>query len=315
MVSAPQIDNTSPKGYGPHSDLVGTYLNGIKRTQLLTREQEAELAQRIEAGLFAEQLLAEGTDRYDHADLRAIADIGKAAKKELLEANLRLVVSIAKRYTGRGLALLDLIQEGNIGLIRAVEKFDHTPGFKFSTYATWWIRQAISRALGEQSRTIRIPARVLDRVQRVTRTRRALAAELGYDPTHAEIARDLEIPVSEVIELLSYDCEPISLDQTVGDQGDRPLWEILRQPDNPDDDEGAGRALRGEIDTVLATLTPREQEVIRLRFGLDGGRERTFEEVGRVCGVTRERARQIEKRTMLKLRDPEVSGSLLTYAS
>ncbi|PXY36622.1 RNA polymerase subunit sigma [Prauserella flavalba] len=314
MVSVPQIDNTSQAGHGPHSDLVGTYLNGIRRTQLLTREQEAELAQRIEAGLFAEQLLAEGTDRYDHADLRAIAGIGRAAKKELLEANLRLVVSIAKRYTGRGLALLDLIQEGNIGLIRAVEKFDHTPGFKFSTYATWWIRQSINRALGEQSRTIRIPARVLDRVQRVTRTRRALATELGYDPTHAEIARDLEIPVSEVIELLSYDCEPISLDQTVGDQGDRPLWEILRQPESPADDS-AGKALRGEIDTVLATLTPREQEVIRLRFGLDGGRERTFEEVGRVCGVTRERARQIEKRTMLKLRDPEVSRSLLTYAS
>ncbi|WP_245959825.1 sigma-70 family RNA polymerase sigma factor [Prauserella flavalba] len=313
-MSVPQIDNTSQAGHGPHSDLVGTYLNGIRRTQLLTREQEAELAQRIEAGLFAEQLLAEGTDRYDHADLRAIAGIGRAAKKELLEANLRLVVSIAKRYTGRGLALLDLIQEGNIGLIRAVEKFDHTPGFKFSTYATWWIRQSINRALGEQSRTIRIPARVLDRVQRVTRTRRALATELGYDPTHAEIARDLEIPVSEVIELLSYDCEPISLDQTVGDQGDRPLWEILRQPESPADDS-AGKALRGEIDTVLATLTPREQEVIRLRFGLDGGRERTFEEVGRVCGVTRERARQIEKRTMLKLRDPEVSRSLLTYAS
>ncbi|MFF5986427.1 sigma-70 family RNA polymerase sigma factor [Prauserella flavalba] len=313
-MSVPQIDNTSQPGHGPHSDLVGTYLNGIRRTQLLTREQEAELAQRIEAGLFAEQLLAEGTDRYDHADLRAIAGIGRAAKKELLEANLRLVVSIAKRYTGRGLALLDLIQEGNIGLIRAVEKFDHTPGFKFSTYATWWIRQSINRALGEQSRTIRIPARVLDRVQRVTRTRRALATELGYDPTHAEIARDLEIPVSEVIELLSYDCEPISLDQTVGDQGDRPLWEILRQPESPADDS-AGKALRGEIDTVLATLTPREQEVIRLRFGLDGGRERTFEEVGRVCGVTRERARQIEKRTMLKLRDPEVSRSLLTYAS
>ncbi|WP_307831806.1 sigma-70 family RNA polymerase sigma factor [Prauserella cavernicola] len=314
-MSAPQIDRTPPTSQGPNSDLVGTYLNGLKRTQLLSREQEAELAKRIEAGLFAEHLLAEGTDSYDHGELHELAELGRAAKKELLEANLRLVVSIAKRYTGRGLALLDLIQEGNIGLIRAVEKFDHTPGFKFSTYATWWIRQAVSRALGEQSRTIRIPARVVDRVQRVSRARRALAADLGYDPNHSELADELDVPVTEVIELLSYDTEPISLDQTVGDQGDRPLWEVLRAPDGSEGESPAGRALRGEIDSVLAMLTEREQQVIRLRFGLDGGRERTFEEVGRVCGVTRERARQIEKRTMLKLRDPEVSQSLLSYAS
>ncbi|SFB40532.1 RNA polymerase nonessential primary-like sigma factor [Amycolatopsis marina] len=286
-------------------DLVGTYLHGISRTRLLTRSEEATLARRIEAGLYADRLLSEGQDRYDEAELRIVAQDGRAAKKRLLEANLRLVVSIAKRYTGRGLALLDLIQEGNIGLIRAVEKFDYTPGFKFSTYATWWIRQAITRAMAEQSRTIRIPLRVVEKVNRVNRTRRAMSIQLQREPTHSEIAEELAVPVHEVLELLSFEQEPLSLDQDFGEATNRPLAEQIANDSRPDSaDTISNRVLRREVDGLLARLTPREQHMLRLRFGLDGSRPRTLDEVGRECGVTRERVRQIEKRTLAKLRTP-----------
>ncbi|WP_030434015.1 sigma-70 family RNA polymerase sigma factor [Actinoplanes subtropicus] len=261
------LDATDERGVS--ADLVRAYLNGIGRTRLLTAVEEVELSKRIEAGLYAEEKLAEAGD-----DLAPLLEIivaeGKAAKNHLLEANLRLVVSIAKRYTGRGMAFLDLIQEGNLGLIRAVEKFDYTKGYKFSTYATWWIRQAITRAMADQARTIRIP---------------------------------------------SYDREPVSLDQAVGEDGESALGDFVAAVDsgNPANSIGQGE-LRNEVEIVLATLSERESAVIRLRFGLDDGRQRTLDEVGREFGLSRERIRQIEKVTMLKLRDPERASRLEAYA-
>ncbi|MEU7849930.1 RNA polymerase sigma factor SigB [Micromonospora parva] len=310
------LDATDERGIS--TDLVRAYLNGIGRTKLLTAAQEVDLARRIEAGLFADEKLATCTpvSAELRADLELIVAEGRAAKDHLLEANLRLVVSIAKRYTGRGMAFLDLIQEGNLGLIRAVEKFDYAKGYKFSTYATWWIRQAITRAMADQARTIRIPVHMVEQVNRMVRARRELAVTLGREPTVAEVARALEIPEIQVIELISYDREPVSLDQAVGDDGESALGDFVASvdPRTEPGDAAAQGELRNEVSIVLSTLSQREQEVIRLRFGLDDGRQRTLDEVGREFGLSRERIRQIEKVTLLKLRAPERAQRLEAYA-
>jgi RNA polymerase primary sigma factor/RNA polymerase nonessential primary-like sigma factor len=301
--------------HGVLGDPVRAYLNGIGRRRLLTAEQEVELARRIEAGLYAAYRLERDTCGADRrGDLAAVAAEGRAARDHLLEANLRLVVSIAKRYTGRGLALLDLIQEGNLGLIRAVEKFDYTKGYKFSTYATWWIRQAITRAMADQARTIRIPVHMVERVNRMARVRRELAATLGREPTTAQIAAELGVTELEVIELISYDREPVSLDQTVGEDGESELGDFVADPGPGPVDHATTGQLRSEVEIVLATLSQREQAVIRLRFGLDDGRVRTLDEVGRECGLSRERIRQIEKGGLLKLRHPSRARQLEAYA-
>ncbi|KAB1931680.1 sigma-70 family RNA polymerase sigma factor [Micromonospora sp. ALFpr18c] len=310
------LDATDERGIS--TDLVRAYLNGIGRTKLLTAAQEVDLARRVEAGLFADEKLATCTPVSEElrADLELIVAEGRAAKDHLLEANLRLVVSIAKRYTGRGMAFLDLIQEGNLGLIRAVEKFDYAKGYKFSTYATWWIRQAITRAMADQARTIRIPVHMVEQVNRMVRARRELAVTLGREPTVAEVARALEIPELQVIELISYDREPVSLDQAVGDDGESALGDFVAavDPRTEPGDAAAQGELRNEVSIVLATLSQREQAVIRLRFGLDDGRQRTLDEVGREFGLSRERIRQIEKVTLLKLRAPERAQRLEAYA-
>ena len=302
---------------GVSADLVRAYLNGIGRTKLLTAAQEVDLARRIEAGLFAEEKLgaADGLPADLRADLGVVAAEGRAAKAHLLEANLRLVVSIAKRYTGRGMAFLDLIQEGNLGLIRAVEKFDYTKGYKFSTYATWWIRQAITRAMADQARTIRIPVHMVEQVNRMVRARRDLSGSLGHEPSVAEVARALGVEEFQVIELISYDREPVSLDQAVGEDGESALGDFVARVDPREEpaDTVSNGMLRNEVEIVLATLSQREQAVIRLRFGLDDGRQRTLDEVGREFGLSRERIRQIEKVTLLKLRHPSRSQKLRDY--
>ena len=302
---------------GVSADLVRAYLNGIGRTKLLSAEQEVELARRIEAGLYAEEILPTVSDADLATDLRTVVREGRAAKDHLLEANLRLVVSIAKRYTGRGMAFLDLIQEGNLGLIRAVEKFDYTKGYKFSTYATWWIRQAITRAMADQARTIRIPVHMVEQVNRMVRARRDLAVALGREPVVAEIAAALGVEDFQVIELISYDREPVSLDQAVGEDGESALGDFVARVDPREEpaDSVTGGMLREEVEIVLATLSQREQAVIRLRFGLDDGRQRTLDEVGREFGLSRERIRQIEKVTLLKLRHPSRAKRLEAYAS
>jgi RNA polymerase sigma factor (sigma-70 family) len=307
---------------GITADLVRAYLNGIGRTKLLTAEQEVELARRVEAGLFAEECRANGSyagrelDVQLGADLDVIIAEGRAAKAHLLEANLRLVVSIAKRYTGRGMAFLDLIQEGNLGLIRAVEKFDYTKGYKFSTYATWWIRQAITRAMADQARTIRIPVHMVEQVNRMVRMRRDLSTTLGREPTVAEIAKALDLEDFQVLELISFDREPVSLDQTVGEDGESALGDFVARVDPREEpgDSVTNGMLRTDVEIVLATLSQREQAVIRLRFGLDDGRQRTLDEVGREFGLSRERIRQIEKVTLLKLRHPSRATRLQAYA-
>jgi RNA polymerase sigma factor (sigma-70 family) len=304
---------------GVSADLVRAYLNGIGRTKLLTAVQEVVLAKQIEAGLFAEEKLAADppVPASLRCDLEIVAAQGRAAKDHLLEANLRLVVSIAKRYTGRGMAFLDLIQEGNLGLIRAVEKFDYAKGYKFSTYATWWIRQAITRAMADQARTIRIPVHVVEQVNRMVRARRDLATTLGREPTVAEVAGTLGVPEFQIIELISYDREPVSLDQAVGEDGESALGDFVAAVDRREQsgDAASRGLLRNDVEIVLSTLSRREQAVIRLRFGLDDGRQRTLDEVGREFGLSRERIRQIEKVTLLKLRQPDRSQRLEAYAS
>ncbi len=317
---------------GLSADLVRAYLNGIGRTPLLTAAGEVDLAKRIEAGLFAEQRLAasgfhrqagqhdavprdarlQEEDAQLQEDLETIVAEGMAAKTQLLEANLRLVVSIAKRYTGRGMPLLDLIQEGNLGLIRAVEKFDYTKGYKFSTYATWWIRQAITRAMADQARTIRIPVHVVEHLNRLVRARRDLANRLGREPRYDELAGAVGLPPWQVVELLGYDREPISLDHPIGADQDTTLADLITADAGPADTRNA-MLLRHAVTDVLATLTEREQAVIRLRYGLDDGHQRTLDEVGHAFGLSRERIRQIEKTTLLKLRDPSRSHQLAAY--
>jgi len=304
------------------ADSVRAYLKQIGKVPLLNAEQEVELAKRIEAGLYAGERLRASADgeeklRTDmHRDLMWISRDGERAKNHLLEANLRLVVSLAKRYTGRGMAFLDLIQEGNLGLIRAVEKFDYTKGYKFSTYATWWIRQAITRAMADQARTIRIPVHMVEVINRMVRVRRDLATALNREPTAAEIAEALETDVVTVLELVGYDREPVSLDQAVGPDGDGVLGDFVATDatNHAMADAVVDRQLRSEVEIVLATLSRREREVIRLRFGLDDGRSRTLEEVGLEFGLSRERIRQIEKTTLLKLRAPDRAHRLEAYA-
>jgi RNA polymerase sigma factor (sigma-70 family) len=311
----PLVDLDATDERGISADLVRAYLNGIGRTRLLTAVEEVTLSKRIEAGLYAEEKLADASSDLVPL-LKIISTEGRAAKNHLLEANLRLVVSIAKRYTGRGMAFLDLIQEGNLGLIRAVEKFDYTKGYKFSTYATWWIRQAITRAMADQARTIRIPVHMVEQVNRMVRSRRDLAVSMGREPSIAEIAAAMGVPEFQVIELISYDREPVSLDQAVGEDGESALGDFVAAVDvrgEPGNSVAQGE-LRSEVEIVLSTLSERESAVIRLRFGLDDGRQRTLDEVGREFGLSRERIRQIEKVTMLKLRDPARAGRLEAYA-
>jgi RNA polymerase primary sigma factor len=296
------------------TDIVRSYLNGIGRTKLLTAEQEVTLAKRIEAGLYAEELLTRNPAHVDRCDLAIIVTEGRAAKNHLLEANLRLVVSLAKRYTGRGMAFLDLIQEGNLGLIRAVEKFDYTKGYKFSTYATWWIRQAITRAMADQARTIRIPVHMVEVINKLGRIQRELLQDLGREPTPEELAKEMDITPEKVLEIQQYAREPISLDQTIGDEGDSQLGDFIEDSEAVVAvDAVSFSLLQDQLQQVLQTLSEREAGVVRLRFGLTDGQPRTLDEIGQVYGVTRERIRQIESKTMSKLRHPSRSQVLRDY--
>jgi RNA polymerase primary sigma factor len=297
-------------------DPVRMYLKEIGKVPLLTGPQEVSLAKRIEAGLDAVDRVAQEPELTDaqRASLRAVSRDGELAKRQLTEANLRLVVSIAKRYVGRGMALLDLIQEGNLGLIRAVEKFDYTKGFKFSTYATWWIRQAITRAIADQARTIRIPVHMVETMNKVMRIQRQLLQELGREPTVDEIAAKVELTPDRVREIQRLGQEPVSLETPVGDDDDSFLGDFVEDPNATAPATAAARALLTEaIEEALEELNDRERQVVRLRFGLDDGQVRTLEEVGREFGVTRERIRQIESKTLAKLRHPTRSQRLRDY--
>ncbi len=333
----------SDSGGGGVTDSVRMYLREIGRVPLLTGDQEISLARRIQVGMAAELMLADTAAIVGHED-PAPADVivdethpetclplaakvvlsdselrrlgrdkrdGELARHELTQANLRLVVSIAKRYVGRGMSLLDLIQEGNLGLMRAVEKFDHEKGFKFSTYATWWIRQAITRAIADQARTIRIPVHMVESINRVKRTQRQLAQEFEREPTLAELAERCELPESRVEEIMRISQDPLSLDSPVGDEDDSFLGDFIEDPKAAAPADAVARHLLTDaVVEILDELNPREQEVVRLRFGIDDGRPRTLEEVGRQFGVTRERIRQIEAKTLAKLRHPQRSEKL-----
>ncbi|OHV38249.1 RNA polymerase subunit sigma-70 [Pseudofrankia sp. EUN1h] len=298
------------------ADLVRMYLREIGRVPLLNAAQEVELSKRVEAGLFAEHKLATaeelGTDL--RRDLKQLVRDGEAAKQQLVSANLRLVVSVAKKYSGRGMTLLDLVQEGNLGLIRAVEKFDYAKGYKFSTYATWWIRQAIGRALADQARTIRIPVHVVEQINKITRLQRQLVSTLGREPTDEELALELDMPLEQVVELRRYAQDTVSLETGVGDDGDSVLGDFIEDADatSPADAASYG-AMQDEIDNVLGNLSPREREVMRLRFGLADGKQHTLAEVGNRLGLTRERIRQIERDTLRELRKPAVAGRLREF--
>ncbi len=306
-----------PSGPGEGSfDPVRMYLKEIGKVPLLTGPQEVSLAKRIEAGLDAVDRVAQEPALSDaqRASLRAVSRDGELAKRQLTEANLRLVVSIAKRYVGRGMALLDLIQEGNLGLIRAVEKFDYTKGFKFSTYATWWIRQAITRTIADQARTIRIPVHMVETMNKVMRVQRQLLQELSREPTVDEIAAKVELTPDRVREIQRLGQEPVSLETPVGDDDDSFLGDFVEDPNATAPATAAARALLTEaIEEALEELNDRERQVVRLRFGLDDGQVRTLEEVGREFGVTRERIRQIESKTLAKLRHPTRSQRLRDY--
>ena len=302
------------------ADSVRAYLKQIGKVALLTAEEEVSLAKRIEAGLYAQYKIdqaKEAGERLAHAqrrDLREISRDGQRAKNHLLEANLRLVVSLAKRYTGRGMAFLDLIQEGNLGLIRAVEKFDYSKGYKFSTYATWWIRQAITRAMADQARTIRIPVHMVEVINKLGRIQRELLQDLGREPTPEELAREMDITEEKVLEIQQYAREPISLDQTIGDEGDSQLGDFIEDSEAVIAvDAVSFTLLQDQLGDVLETLSEREAGVVRLRFGLTDGMPRTLDEIGQVYGVTRERIRQIESKTMSKLRHPSRSQVLRDY--
>ncbi|MEU0659723.1 RNA polymerase sigma factor [Streptomyces lavendulocolor] len=303
-------------GGGPSSDLFRQYLREIGRIPLLTAAEEVELARRVEAGLFAEEKLA-GTPDLDSQlalDLDRLVVMGRMAKRRLIEANLRLVVSVAKRYVGRGLTMLDLVQEGNLGLIRAVEKFDYARGYKFSTYATWWIRQAMSRALADQARTIRVPVHVVELINRVVRVQRRMLQERGCEPTHDEVAAHLDLPPERVGEVLRLAQEPVSLHAPVGEEDDVALGDLIEDGDAASPVESAAfLLLREHLEAVLSTLGERERKVVQLRYGLADGRPRTLEEIGRIFGVTRERIRQIESKTLNKLRDHAFADQLRGY--
>ncbi|MET8580647.1 RNA polymerase sigma factor [Streptomyces collinus] len=301
---------------GPSADLFRQYLREIGRIPLLTAAEEVELARRVEAGLFAEEKLA-GTPDLDSRlahDLDRLVVMGRMAKRRLIEANLRLVVSVAKRYVGRGLTMLDLVQEGNLGLIRAVEKFDYARGYKFSTYATWWIRQAMSRALADQARTIRVPVHVVELINRVVRVQRRMLQERGYEPTPEEVAAHLELAPERVGEVLRLAQEPVSLHAPVGEEDDVALGDLIEDGDAASPVESAAfLLLREHLEAVLSTLGERERKVVQLRYGLADGRPRTLEEIGRLFGVTRERIRQIESKTLNKLRDHAFADQLRGY--
>jgi RNA polymerase primary sigma factor len=301
---------------GPSADLFRQYLREIGRIPLLSAAEEVELARRVEAGLFAEEKLSRTPDldsRLAH-DLDRLVVMGRLAKRRLIEANLRLVVSVAKRYVGRGLTMLDLVQEGNLGLIRAVEKFDYARGYKFSTYATWWIRQAMSRALADQARTIRVPVHVVELINRVVRVQRRMLQERGYEPTAEEVGAHLELTGERVREVLRLAQEPVSLHAPVGEEEDVALGDLIEDGDAVSPVETASFILlRQHLEAVLSTLNDRERRVVQLRYGLVDGRPRTLEEIGRLFGVTRERIRQIESKTLSKLRDHTYAEQLRGY--
>ena len=301
---------------GATADPVKDYLKQIGKVPLLNAEQEVELAKRIEAGLFAEEKLAESermnTDQ--RIDLEWIAEDGRRAKNHLLEANLRLVVSLAKRYTGRGMLFLDLIQEGNLGLIRAVEKFDYTKGYKFSTYATWWIRQAITRAMADQARTIRIPVHMVEVINKLARVQRQMLQDLGREPTPEELAVELDMTPEKVVEVQKYGREPISLHTPLGEDGDSEFGDLIEDSEAIQPGEAVSfTLLQEQLHSVLDTLSEREAGVVSMRFGLTDGQPKTLDEIGKVYGVTRERIRQIESKTMSKLRHPSRSQVLRDY--
>ncbi|MGP4023721.1 RNA polymerase sigma factor [Actinomadura sp. 3N407] len=302
---------------GATADPVKDYLKQIGKVPLLNAEQEVELAKRIEAGLFAEErLAADGTamSEEDNEDFEWIAEDGRRAKNHLLEANLRLVVSLAKRYTGRGMLFLDLIQEGNLGLIRAVEKFDYTKGYKFSTYATWWIRQAITRAMADQARTIRIPVHMVEVINKLARVQRQMLQDLGREPTPEELAKELDMTPEKVVEVQKYGREPISLHTPLGEDGDSEFGDLIEDSEAiVPADAVSFTLLQEQLHSVLDTLSEREAGVVSMRFGLTDGQPKTLDEIGKVYGVTRERIRQIESKTMSKLRHPSRSQVLRDY--
>jgi RNA polymerase nonessential primary-like sigma factor len=320
--SRPEMSMEDLDAQSPAADLVRVYLNGIGKTALLTAAQEVDLARRIEAGVFAQHVLdtaaEEGRElsRQYAADLRTVVRDGHSARNHLLEANLRLVVSLAKRYTGRGMPLLDLIQEGNLGLIRAVEKFDYTKGFKFSTYATWWIRQAITRGMADQARTIRLPVHLVEQVNKLARIRRDLHQKLGRDATTEELAAESGIAEERIADLLDHARDPVSLDMPVGSDEEAPLGDFIEDGESADAETTViSHLLHEDLRRVLATLEDREQQVIRMRYGLDDGQPRTLDQIGRRFGLSRERVRQIEREVMAKLRIGERAERLRAYAS
>jgi RNA polymerase primary sigma factor len=301
---------------GATADPVKDYLKQIGKVPLLNAEMEVELAKRIEAGLFSEEKLGKGGKISDKMfeELEWIAEDGRRAKNHLLEANLRLVVSLAKRYTGRGMLFLDLIQEGNLGLIRAVEKFDYTKGYKFSTYATWWIRQAITRAMADQARTIRIPVHMVEVINKLARVQRQMLQDLGREPTPEELAKELDMTPEKVIEVQKYGREPISLHTPLGEDGDSEFGDLIEDSEAiVPADAVSFTLLQEQLHAVLDTLSEREAGVVSMRFGLTDGQPKTLDEIGKVYGVTRERIRQIESKTMSKLRHPSRSQVLRDY--
>ncbi len=299
-------------------DSVHTYLKSIGRTSLLTAEQEVDLAKRIEAGLFAEHKLDSDPDLKpeQRRDLEMVAEDGRRAKAHMLEANLRLVVSVAKKYSDRGLSLLDVVQEGNLGLIRAVEKFDYTKGYKFSTYAMWWIRQAIQRGFADSARTIRLPVHVLEMLSKLSRVERDMHQKLGREPTPEELAVELDRTPDQIEELLRTSRQPISLDSTIGEDGETSIGDLIEDVDAPEASELVDRQLMAEqLRSALDALTPREATIMAMRFGLYDGNPHTLDEIGRALGLTRERIRQLEKQSLSKLRHPSRAQPLLDFAS
>ncbi|MEV5753257.1 RNA polymerase sigma factor [Actinoallomurus sp. NPDC052308] len=299
-------------------DSVHTYLKAIGRRQLLTAAQEVELAKRIEAGLYAEHKLETetGLSEDDRDDLELVAEDGRRAKAHMLEANLRLVVSVAKKYADRGLSLLDVVQEGNLGLIRAVEKFDYTKGYKFSTYAMWWIRQAIQRGFADSARTIRLPVHVLEMLSKLSRVERDMHQRLGREPTPEELAEELDKSPAQVQELLRTSRQPISLDSTIGEDGETRIGDLIEDTDSPEASELVDRQLMADqLRRALSVLSPREEKIMAMRFGLYDGTPRTLDEIGKHLGLTRERIRQLEKESLSKLRHPSNAQPLLDFAS
>ena len=314
FADAVDLDDQTPA----MGDSVHTYLKSIGRTSLLTAEQEVDLAKRIEAGLFAEHKLDIGQDLTPELrhDLEFVAEDGRRAKAHMLEANLRLVVSVAKKYSDRGLSLLDVVQEGNLGLIRAVEKFDYAKGYKFSTYAMWWIRQAIQRGFADSARTIRLPVHVLEMLSKLSRVERDMHQRLGREPTPEELAVELDRTPDQIEELLRTSRQPISLDSTIGEDGETSIGDLIEDVDAPEASELVDRQLMAEqLRSALDALTPREATIMAMRFGLYDGNPHTLDEIGRALGLTRERIRQLEKQSLSKLRHPSRAQPLLDFAS